>query len=230
VGVLTVMQYPFLAQQRAKLLLRGIRLIYRSTENTQAVVVQEYASVKLGNLLRFQKIMYRNTLPATATCTTMTASHNTLAMLACKQMTIVTIDLDRLRSDIEKLKVDKAELDQEIAELEAAERAAVSYGKTHANGTASQLPGFQSGTIVVARDVTGKTLFEAAAIVVQRMGGAVKTRQIVDALRAAKYGGEMKNLQSAVFTAMTRKPEIFKKAGPGEWTVRDDYRPHSEDE
>ena len=132
---------------------------------------------------------------------------------------LVTIDLDRLRSDI-------AQKRREIAELEAIERAASNYavasvGADEGNADAGDAPGNRPIAVsVTSSDVRGKTVAEAAAIVLNKAGDSLKTRTIVDALERARYPfGSTKNIQNAVFTAMARKPAVFMKTGPGFWEL-----------
>lgn len=64
------------------------------------------------------------------------------------------------------------------------------------------------------------TSHDAAAIVLRKAGREMRTAEIVQALRNAGYGARVANLQSAVFTALSRKEHLFVKTGPGVWALR----------
>jgi hypothetical protein len=129
---------------------------------------------------------------------------------------LVTIDLDRLRADREKLITKRAEIDSELSALESAERAAIAYG-TSTNGARRSVIASHAAVIVSRGDVADKMNYEAAEVVLKAAGHRMKTKAITEALMAVNFGKEVKNFQTALFTAMKRKSKTFQKVGPGEW-------------
>jgi len=76
-----------------------------------------------------------------------------------------------------------------------------------------------SPTIVARAEVADKAVYEAAATILRKVGSPMKTAEIKDALHAAGYGTRVKNFQTALFTAMNRKREMFEKPSPGVWRL-----------
>ena len=126
---------------------------------------------------------------------------------------LVTVDVDQLDTEIEATR-------RKLAHLEAARSAVLAFGRPHStsNGTPS---GHDAAPALSQEDVAGLKLYEAAAQILRKIGRPLKTPEIVAYLKALGIGADAVNLQTATFTAMTRKPEMFEKAGPGLWQLKE---------
>ncbi len=133
-------------------------------------------------------------------------------------MNKVTIDLDRLDEDEARLKRARDEIDQKLASIAAIRNAAVHYGVPSSNGYSAP-PNRQVGDIVDDDDLADKTVHEAAEIVLRKADQTMKTKEIADTLLSMGYREHVRNFQTAVYTAMNRKPETFRKVSPGEWAL-----------
>ena len=128
---------------------------------------------------------------------------------------LVTIDLDSLRTDLAAARA-------RVASLEAAELAAIAYGKSTANPSKNGHPAAVNGqpTVILSpEEVAGKTVHDAAYVVLKKAEREMKTKDIVAALQAAKFGAKISNLQASVFTGLFRKKELFRKVSPGVWAL-----------
>ncbi len=137
---------------------------------------------------------------------------------------LVTIDLDdlhaerdRLMAERERLLDRKMEVESKLANIDAAEKVAIAYGKRIAV-PAHESQAEPSGAALSKADLSGKTLFEIAAIILKNAGRPMRTKEIADAALAANPSlKSTKNLPTALFTAMDRKKEIFEKVDRGLW-------------
>jgi hypothetical protein len=130
-----------------------------------------------------------------------------------------------------------ASLESEIAELRIVERfhereftrlggqpSAIVNGSTweHTGITVPEL-GTDISPAALAAAVQGKPKYEAAQIVLKGIGKPVRIPDIVRALTAANYGTELKRtiFVNSLYTAMTRREDVFVKKGPGEWALKE---------
>lgn len=63
---------------------------------------------------------------------------------------------------------------------------------------------------------------EACEIALKELGGLAKTQQVAEWLLERNYGKEFDSprvFYNTCYTAMSRKKDTFKKAGPGEWKL-----------
>ncbi|MCC7418804.1 MAG: hypothetical protein IT428_00850 [Planctomycetaceae bacterium] len=89
-------------------------------------------------------------------------------------------------------------------------------------------PGAEAIGRRLAPRLQGKTLYDAAYIIMKETGQPMRSAEIADVLKAAGVTGEGSpdNLRNGVFTAMGRHPEMFQKVERGLWALKnDDDRP-----
>jgi DNA gyrase/topoisomerase IV subunit A len=135
-----------------------------------------------------------------------------------ERMTTVTIDLEKIQSDIARLKDERDDLDRELAQLEMLQNAAKRYiikdksAKGRKNGA-------ETTPVVAASNLVDKPLFHAARAVLRAADRTMKTNDISEAILASGIGKGVSDLNTKVFTAMKRKTAIFDKVGRSEWRL-----------
>ena len=132
---------------------------------------------------------------------------------------------------LEKINLDIQRLEIELAEA----KAAASYisrtmnrsprkqapKKSSKKPAKSSMPLSADSTQVdLSKPLSELTQYEAAATVLKNAGKSLKTGEIADAMIAGGFPQtDRKKLSISLFTSMTRKSEIFKKAGSGSWKL-----------
>lgn len=120
-------------------------------------------------------------------------------------MTRVTLDLDELRQEI-------AAREAELETLRSVERYIRSQlRETEETVTPSAIQDSERFKALFAHD--------AAEIVLRERGEPMKTSEIVEALQAGGYGENLSNIRNAVYTALDRKKETFRRDAPGTWAL-----------
>lgn len=74
--------------------------------------------------------------------------------------------------------------------------------------------------IIPPNELKGALKHDAAKLALQAIGKPSRVPAIVNALRAAGYGATMKNFNNAIYTAMARKKDTFKKIGK-DWALKE---------
>lgn len=92
-----------------------------------------------------------------------------------------------------------------------------SKGLAHLNGTK---PSDNGSLVKVKSDLLkGRPRYEVCEIILKAAGHQMRTPEIVEAIQASGCDSDLKDniLSAAVFTAMMRKKNTFKKVGRGVW-------------
>ena len=129
-------------------------------------------------------------------------------------MQTVTIDLDQVRQDIAQKEQVVSQAQRELDDLRAVERYLESQ-----NGSSRGAGSVGAVGRIAGASLAGMTLHDAVAQVMREHGKPMRVGEIVDVLQAANYGTHLKHPRNAVYTALNRKENLFKKLGTGLWGV-----------
>lgn len=112
--------------------------------------------------------------------------------------------------DLAKLQAEIRQKEKELEELRVVE----GWLKSH-----SQPLEEKKETQPSASEWERITVHEAAEKVLREKGEPMRTADITTALEKRGFGKNLANLQNAVFTALARKEDIFRKIEKGVWSL-----------
>lgn len=132
-----------------------------------------------------------------------------------EEKAVILASIQALQTSLEKLQFTEDFLRKSIGEPAVATSATTTPAPEQHNGSAPQ--------VLQADRFAGKPRFEACELVLRENGRPMKTVDIANYLQSKGYQRELPSnrLQGALFTAMLRKPETFRKIGRGTWGVVD---------
>ena len=111
---------------------------------------------------------------------------------------------------------DVERLEAELAQVQAVRK----YLENKVEKNGSGVSDHSSERAPRSRPFAGMKQIGAAAIVLQDAKQPLKTREIAKRLIDGGFPAkDIARLKTSLFTTMTRKPEVFKKAGVGLWAL-----------